>query len=178
MRSEILELLAMATRCSRKSSGFGPVCRAVVTAFVRTRSASHDPTIQAALMSFVWYGPCPSAFKALDYADDSRLSLARCLLEVLAEAHNLRDAEIRMAVTSLHHLNRGAASELHAPWRFRYLILLDALLPHMITDDYETMQKYITQDLLDLPVTNEARLPVQAGSERNGESFAVIIYVR
>jgi hypothetical protein len=140
-------------------------------AFGCTRSACDNPAIQAALQQFMQRSPRASTFKSLYYVDESRLVLARFLLAMLSEARSeLWDAETwRTAITSLHYLNRGAASEIHVAWRLQYLMLLDTLPPGIHNAEIESIQHIDMSDLPDVCQWSVPGLRLLEGSQRQGK---------
>jgi hypothetical protein len=91
-----------------------------------------------ALKHFVRCRPPGSVFDFLSYADESRLFLARLLLEELAEPHHHDGPtqETARIIISLKHLCHNATSECHAAWRFRYLVAIETL-PLQISQELE-----------------------------------------
>jgi hypothetical protein len=164
--TEVLELLNSAVS-NRSSPGFHSICRAAIVAFGRTRSASCNSDIQAALKELLRCHPPAFVFASLAYTDESRLCLARLLLEELANSHNLRDAETRTTVIlSLHHLNCGATSICHASWCFRFILLLDLLPPDVLSDEVKTLRDLHLQNLR--RCCRAAMLPLQGERQRAG----------
>jgi hypothetical protein len=164
--AEILELLHLAVS-NQGSPGFHSICRAAIVAFGRTRSASYDSDLQAALKELLRCRPPAFVFQSLAYTDESRLCLARLLLEELADSQNLRHAGTRTTVIlSLHHLNCGAISICHASWCFRFILLLDLLPPDILSDEVKTLRDLHLQNLR--RCCRAAMLPLQGEWQRAG----------